>query len=77
MYPDAQHLVVLEVVEEHRASNVNVGELEECLPDVRHWDLHGKVESRIGQVLQVEQPATQGTWAPLVSMWMALVGNVL
>ena len=37
MYPDPQHPVVLEVVEEHhRASNVNVGELEECLPDVRH-----------------------------------------
>ena len=68
MHPDRQHIVVLEVVEEHRASNVNVGELEECLPDVRQWDLHGKVKGWIGQILQVEQPATQGTWVPLVSM---------
>ena len=29
--------------------------------------LHGKVTGWIGQILQEEQPATQGTWAPLVS----------
>ena len=41
-YPD--YLVVFEVVKEHRASNENAVELEERLPDVRHWDLHGKGE---------------------------------
>ena len=56
------------MVEEYRASNVNAGELEERLPDVRHWDLHGKVKDWIDQILQVEPPATQGTWAPLASM---------
>ena len=65
-YPD--YLVVFEVVEEHRASNENVGELEECLPDVRHWVLHGKVKGWSRQILQVEQPATQGTWAPHVGV---------
>ena len=68
MCPDPLYLVILEVVEEHRAPNVIVGELEECLPDVRHWDLRGKVKGWIGQILQVQQSAIQGTWAPLVSM---------
>ena len=36
-YPD--NLVVFEAVEEHRASNVNVVEQRERLPDVRRWDL--------------------------------------
>ena len=56
------------MVEEHRASNVNVEEQEERLLDVRRWDLHGKMKSWIGQILQVKQPATQGAWEPLVSM---------
>ena len=46
MYPGVQYHAVLEVVEEHPASNVNVGELEERLRDVRHWDLHGKARER-------------------------------
>ena len=68
MYPDPQHLVVLEVVEVRRTSSVNVERLEERHPDVRHWDLHGKKKGCMDQVLQVEPAATQGTWAPLESM---------
>ena len=30
--------------------------------------VHGKMKGWIDQILQVEPPATQGTWAPLVSM---------
>ena len=57
-YPD--NLVVLQVVEEHRASNVNVEEQEEHLPEtVKDW---------IDQILLMEPPATPGTWVPLVSM---------
>ena len=44
------YLVVFEVVEERRASNVKVGELEERLPDVRHGDLHGKMKCWIDQI---------------------------
>ena len=36
MYPDLQHLVVLEFVEVRRTSSVNVERLEERRPDVRH-----------------------------------------
>ena len=68
MYPDLQYLAVPEVVEEHHASNGSAGELEECFQDDRHWDLHGKRKGRIVHILEVEQPATQGIWAPLVSM---------
>ena len=68
MYPNLQYLAVHEVVEEHRASNGNAGELEECLQDVRHGDLHGKVKDWMDQILQLEPPAIRGTWAPLVSM---------
>ena len=62
------NLVVFEVVEVRRASNVDVERLEERHPDVRHWDLHGKVTGWIGQILQAEPSATQGTWVPPVSM---------
>lgn len=65
-YPS--YLVVFEVAEEHPASNVDVGELEERLLDVRHWDPRGRVKGWIDQIPQVEPPATQGTWAALVSM---------
>ena len=46
-----------------RASNENAAELEERLPDVRRWDLHGKMRNWIDQILQVEPPTTRGTWA--------------
>ena len=39
MYSCLGYLVVFLAVEKHRASK-NVGELEERLLDVRHWDLH-------------------------------------
>ena len=68
MYHDPQHLVVLEVVEERRASSINVVEMEERHPDVRHWDLHEKKKVCMDQILQVKPAATQGTWSPLVSM---------
>ena len=34
---DPDNLVLIGVVEEHRAPNANVGELGERLPDVRLW----------------------------------------
>ena len=58
----ADNLVVFHVVEEP------VEEQEEHLPGVRYWDLPETVKDRIDQILQVEPPATQGTWATLVSM---------
>ena len=57
-YP--RELVAFEVPEEYPVSNVDVGELEERLLDVRHWDLHGKMKGWIDQILQVEPPAIQG-----------------
>ena len=66
----------IEVVEEHPASSVNVGEVEERLPDVRHWDLHVKMKGWIDQILQVEPPATQ-VHGPTCRHLTDLVGNVL
>ena len=65
-YPS--YLVVFEVTEEYPASFVDVVELEERLLDVRRCDLHGRMKGWVDQILQVEPPATQGTWALLVSM---------
>ena len=61
-------LVVFQVVEEHRASNVNVEEQQKHLPGVRHWEFPATVRDWSGQLFQVEPPATQGTRVPLVSM---------
>ena len=68
MCPYPGYLVVFEVAKEHPASNVDVGELEERLLDVRHWDIPEMVKDRIDEILQVKPPATQGTWTPLVSI---------
>ena len=68
MYPDLQYHAVPVVVEEHYASNGSAGELGESFHDDRHWNPHGKGKGRIAHNLEVEQLATQGKWAPLVSM---------
>ena len=47
-----------QAVEEHRASNVNVEELEEHLPDVRHWDLPATVKNQTGRIFQMKPQAT-------------------
>ena len=65
-YPD--NLVVIQVFEEQRASNVSVEEQEEHLPDVRHWDILETVKDWIDQILQSDPKVSAGTWVPLVSM---------
>ena len=50
MYSDPHHLVVSEVVEEHRASNVNEEE-QDHLPDVLVWNLPETVKDWIDQNL--------------------------
>ena len=65
MYPDLQYHVVLEVVEEHPASNGRVWELEERLLDVRRWDLQGRRKGWIDQILQSDPLANLGTWPHL------------
>ena len=56
MYPDPQHLVVLEVAEVRRASSVFVERLKQRRPDVRNWDPHGQMKGCTDQILQVEPP---------------------
>ena len=68
-------LIGFEVVEEHRASRVDVGELEEHLPDVRRWDIHAKVKDRIDQFPQVEPPTRSREMT--CNHVTDLVGNVL
>ena len=68
-------LVLFELVEEHRASRVDVGELEEHLPDVRRWDTHAKVKDRIDQFSQVEPPTRSRDMT--CKHVVDLVGNVL
>ena len=60
MFPDLQYHAVPEMVEEHPASNGSVTKLKERFPDVRHWDLHGKMKGWIDQIPQLEPRATQG-----------------
>ena len=76
MNPDPQYLVEF-VVEDHRASNVIVGELEECLPDVRHWDLHGKVKGLDWSDSAGRAIGHSRDMGPTCKHVMALVGNVL
>ena len=61
--PTRKYLVVLEVVEEHRA--------------LQHWDLHGKVKGRIGHILEVEQTGQSRCITSIGKHVMALAGNVL
>ena len=56
------------MVADYRAFNVNVKEQEEHLPGVRHWDLPATEKDQSEQPTQAEQPATQETWVPSVSV---------
>ena len=71
------NLVVFEVVEEHRASNENTGVLEERLPDVRHWNLHGEDE-RLELLTSAGRATAQSrTMGPTCKHVTDLFGNVL
>ena len=67
--PTLQYSLVLEVVEEHPASNGSVWEQEKRLVVVHLWDLHERRKVWIDRTLQSDPLANPGTWAPLVSMW--------
>ena len=75
MYPDLEYHAVLEVVDEHPASNGSVWKLEERLLDVRCWDPQGRRKGWIDQIFQSDPLANPGTWAPLVSMWWPCSGT--
>ena len=66
-----------EVVEEHRASNVNCGELGERLLDVHPVVLHGKMKGCMDQILQVEPPGHSKDMGTTCTHVTDLVGNVL
>ena len=68
-YPDLQYHAVLEVSEEHPASNVNVVKLEERSLDVRRWDLHEKMKGWIDQILQRIHWPIHGHGPHFLSMW--------
>ena len=69
MHPNPQYPVVLEVVEEHPASNGNVWKLGKRLLVVQLRDPKVRRKVWIDRILQSDPQANPGTWALLVSTW--------